>query len=226
MSSPAPRRRWIGLVHRAIWKVVTLRHILLAAVATLVLGLGLYLFHAVHSSPEPAQPSPRSAVSPSAPEHGPPAPTLAADPDPVRTPGTPSRGAGSGSNPLVSRLLRRPHPAGQGTKLTDVAATDPEEVPAGSPADGTRAQKLDIIMAEANKAYDRGDFDEARSFAQKVLQTAPGNPRMLRILVSAACIEGDGPEAQKVFGQLPAADREQMKTRCSKYGVTFVDPKP
>ena len=46
-------------------------------------------------------------------------------------------------------------------------------------------------MSEANKAYDRGDFDDARTIAMQVLAIDPTNVRMLRIMVSAACIDGD-----------------------------------
>lgn len=84
--------------------------------------------------------------------------------------------------------------------------------------------KLDAIMGEANRAYDQGEFEEAKQIAQKVLAQAPGNVRMLRIVVSSECIAGDGAEAQKYFAQLPASDRAQMRTRCDRYGVTFKDP--
>ena len=84
--------------------------------------------------------------------------------------------------------------------------------------------KLDDVMAEANKAYDKMEFDEARGFAKKVLEQQPNNARMLRIMVSAACVEVDAPEAQKHYNLLGKPDREQMKTRCARYGVTFTDP--
>jgi predicted Zn-dependent protease len=84
--------------------------------------------------------------------------------------------------------------------------------------------KLDAIMGEANRAYDSGDFDEAKQIAQKVLQRSPGNVRMLRIVVSSECIAGDSAEAQKYFAQLPVEDRAQMRTRCDRYGVTLKDP--
>ncbi len=79
--------------------------------------------------------------------------------------------------------------------------------------------KLDALMSEANKAYDRGDFDEAKGLAQKVLSRVPDNVRMLRILVSADCITGDTAEAQANYLRLPVADRAQMRTRCDRYGV-------
>jgi hypothetical protein len=47
---------------------------------------------------------------------------------------------------------------------------------------------------------------------------------MLRIIVSAHCIQGDSGVAQQHYERLPQFDREQMKTRCDRYGVVFKDP--
>jgi hypothetical protein len=91
--------------------------------------------------------------------------------------------------------------------------------------DGRTLMKLEQVMEQANKAYDRQDFDEARTFASKVLTKQPNNIRMLRIMTSAYCIEGDGNAAQKYYSLLPKSDREQMKVRCAeKSGITFTDP--
>lgn len=79
----------------------------------------------------------------------------------------------------------------------------------------------DAVMSEANKAYDRGDFAEAQTIAEKVLKDDPKNVRMLRIMVSSACIEGDSVVAQTHYLKLPPPDREQMRTRCGRYGVSF-----
>ena len=84
--------------------------------------------------------------------------------------------------------------------------------------------RLDAIMGEANRAYDQGEFEEAKQIAQKVLAQTPTNVRMLRIVVSSECIAGDSAEAQKYFAQLPVSDRAQMRTRCDRYGVTLKDP--
>ena len=84
--------------------------------------------------------------------------------------------------------------------------------------------KLDNLMEVANKAYDRQDFDEATAIAGKVLSKDPKNVRMLRIMVSANCIGGDSAIAQQHYERLPKFDREQMRTRCDRYGVTFKEP--
>ncbi len=59
--------------------------------------------------------------------------------------------------------------------------------------------------------------------ALKVLAKEPANVRMLRIVVSSSCIEGSAADAQKHYLSLPVSDREQMKVRCERYGVTFND---
>jgi thioredoxin-like negative regulator of GroEL len=86
--------------------------------------------------------------------------------------------------------------------------------------------KVDAYMVEANKAYDRGDFDDASAMAAKVLARDPSNVKMLRVMVSAACINGDNAAAQKYYAPLPEGDRSQMRTRCERYGVTFDSIKP
>jgi hypothetical protein len=78
-------------------------------------------------------------------------------------------------------------------------------------------------MAEANRAYDRGDLDEAKTLASRVLARQPTSVRMLRILVSASCIDGDTATAVASFGKLPAPDQAQMRVRCARYGVAFPD---
>lgn len=83
--------------------------------------------------------------------------------------------------------------------------------------------KLDAVMDEGNKAYDRGDFEEARQIAARVLAQEPTNVRMLRIVVSASCIEGDSAAAQTAYARLPVRDQEQMRIRCARYGIAFAE---
>lgn len=107
---------------------------------------------------------------------------------------------------------------------TSTSPTPSTTTPALEDDKSLMGPKLDAVMAEANKAYDKQDFDEARAIAQRVLKQHPTNVRMLRIMTSSHCIEADTAEAQKYFNLLPPADREQMKTRCSRYGITFSEP--
>lgn len=77
---------------------------------------------------------------------------------------------------------------------------------------------------EANRAYDRGDFENARAMANKLLSKNPGNVRLMRIVVSSACMTGDTSETvAATYRQLPPNDREQMKIRCERYNVHFAD---
>ncbi|MBP9085951.1 MAG: hypothetical protein KBG15_07515 [Kofleriaceae bacterium] len=77
---------------------------------------------------------------------------------------------------------------------------------------------------EANRAYDRGDFENARAMANKLLTKNPGNVRLMRIVVSSGCMTGDTSEqVAATYRQLPPNDREQMRVRCERYNVHFND---
>lgn len=96
--------------------------------------------------------------------------------------------------------------------------------PVATPEEARPNLKMDNLMELANKAYDQQDFDAATQLASKVLAKEPNNVRMLRIMVSANCIGGDSAIAQQHYERLPAHDREQMRTRCDRYGVSFKEP--
>ena len=63
----------------------------------------------------------------------------------------------------------------------------------------------------------------AAPIAARLLARYPSNVRMLRIMVSASCIDGDAQAAQAHYARLPAPDQAQMRTRCARYGVSFPD---
>jgi predicted Zn-dependent protease len=177
--------------------------------------MSVFLFFEVRSSPD-APPARATAVK-------------GAEPEPATT--TTDDGEGDAKvRPVAAkdrpytpglRHLARKAQNERGGAAGSAPALATEEVPAGDKLEGP---KLDAVMAEANRAYDKMDFDEARSIAKKVLKQHPTNTRMLRIMTSAYCIENDNAEAQKYFNLLPAPDRAQMKTRCARYGVAFTDP--
>jgi hypothetical protein len=135
------------------------------------------------------------------------------DTDPDNAPAA-RAGATPSSQAPPPAIARKPDAPGTPAKINEIKTDDPE----GSGGAGS-AVRIDAIMSEANKAYDRGDFDEAKSIANKVLAKLPGNPRMLRILVSVACIDNDVAAAQASYQILPAPDQVQMRTRCSRYGI-------
>jgi hypothetical protein len=198
----------MSTTHHANRYTVTIRHIVLAVAAVVVLGLGIYLFVEVRATPAAAQ-VPGSDGPRKAPPMQAAPPIESPKPDPVAE-------SGAGSQMRV-KPIHTP-------TADDRAKAELNPEPAAElPADAKPSARLDAEMSEANKAYDRGEFDDAKTAAQKVLAKTPGNVRMLRILVSASCIDGDSDTAQKNYLLLPVADREQMKQRCARYGVTFAD---
>ena len=196
-------------VVNAINLPVTPRHIVLVVSSVAVLAMGLYLWREVSATPapvEPSQPEKRAAKPPASDET--PAPEKQPDKIAVTEP----------KRPVRDTTIKPPPPPPPNTEAPTLTGSDPiaEELARPNP-------KLDSVMAEANKAYDHGDFDEAKGIALKVLAKDPNNVRMLRIAVSAACIDGDSTEAQRHYGALPGPDREAMKIRCGRYGVNFTD---
>jgi hypothetical protein len=185
---------------------VTLRHAVLPIGAVLVLGLGLYLFVEVRAQPAPVQ----VERAPRPPRPAPPAPEPAQDARPAPVAGAPS-------SPT------RPPAPGHPNAPVIPDRHDPVVGSAQEPDAGLTGPKLDAVMDEANKAYDRGDFEDAKTIAGRLLARLPTNIRMLRIMVSASCIDGDNAVAQVHYTKLPPGDQEQMKVRCARYGITFPD---
>jgi len=176
---------------------VAVRHAVLPLGAVLVFIAGVYLFVEVRAQPAP--PAIASQLE------------RASRPSPVVPHGAPAREASPAAD-------RRPSPRATAVAAAPVAQVAPVAAPslgsAQDPGELTGA-KLEAVMTEANKAYDRNDYDEARQL--------PTNVRMLRVMVSASCIDGDAAVAQAHFAKLPPADQEQMKVRCARYGVAFAD---
>ena len=170
-------------------------------------GIALYLFVAVRAAPAqpPVAHDAAAPVSPSPPiaRVDPPSVSAPKQAAPVTQPAPTPLESGSGSS--------EPSPDAHTSALEGLSPFK-----AGG--------KVTPLMDAANRAYDKGDYDEARQAAAKVLAQQPGNERMLRIMVSSACIEGDSADAQKYYNLLPARDRSAMRTRCERYGVSFADP--
>ena len=182
------------------------RHLALVVAAVAVLAAGVYLFIEVRATPAQAQ---VASVTPT------PAPAHEAQSPELKSP-APVPAAGGTRAPVQAR-----------PPADDPRPAVPEDEPVGpveGPRLGASPNKLDMIMDQANKAYDREEFEEARAIAGKVLAKSPNNVRMLRIMVSSSCIQGDNITAQKYYDLLPVGDRAQMKARCDRYGVTFRDP--
>jgi len=182
---------------------VSSKSLVLVAGAVAIFAAGVYLFIQVRATPAQAGPT----------EH-----------------------AGARTSPAVDHTSESVHPTPTNqVKLS--RPVPPIQTPAPTPTPGTAPLtpdpppdetkvnlKMDNMMELANKAYDRQDFDEAIAIAGKILNKDPNNVRMLRIMVSATCIQGDSAVSQQYYEKLPKFDREQMKQRCDRYGVTFKDP--
>ncbi|MDB4963760.1 MAG: hypothetical protein JWP01_3759 [Myxococcales bacterium] len=175
-----------------------MRHVLLTVAALAVLGLGVYLFFEVRAAPATTE-VPRPADKPV---------VVAAHPDEPDSP------------PPLPRDAAPPVRDARPADASTASSTPPPTLDGPAPT-GTEIQKLDALMSEASKAYDGAYYDDAKTVAAKVLAIQPTNVRMLRIMVSASCIDGDSVEAQKHYLNLPVPDREQMKIRCARYGVSF-----
>jgi hypothetical protein len=192
------------VLQRGIRKIVPARHVVLVVMAGVVLVAGLYLFHAVRDVPAvfagvPARHEPTPSVDESAPPSAPTGPT--------------------------APTTNHPHAATPTAAVPEIASDPQPGDDLDSVAIGSAANpKLDAIMDQANKAYDRQDYEEAKTIAGKVLAKVPANNRMLRIMVSSSCLEGDQALAQQYYVQLPKADRLQMKQRCDRAGITFTEP--
>ena len=110
----------------------------------------------------------------------------------------------------------------------DVPPPTPETTPYEPPppvADLEADPRMDLANAkdEANRMYDRQDYEGAMNKALEILQTEPGDIRMLRVIVSSACQLGDADKAKQYWSQLPPHDQNQMNRRCQRFGITFAE---
>lgn len=188
--------------------VVLLRHVLLGVLATLVVVAGVYLFIEVRATSAGV-----TAAAPHA-EAKPPPPPVEGD----------SARAGEHRWTAHSTAPKSGRPAPPSPPVASGSTQEDESTDDTIAALERANPKLDAIMDQANKHYDKQEFEDAKAIAGKVLAKQPTNIRMMRIMVSSSCMDGDQAVAQKWFEQLPKADREQMKVRCEKYQVTFKDP--
>jgi cytoskeletal protein RodZ len=181
------------------------RHALLGLLAAFVVIAGVYLFREVRSTPS-------AVAASSSPQRDSPPAERAEQVDHTLTPST--------DRPAT--VPHQPPTTAPSTPPTMASEPAPDEDPAV--ALERPDVKVDAIMARANAAYDKGDWDEAKTIAGKVLTKQPTNNRMMRIMVSASCIDGDSVTAQQWYERLPKGDRDQMKTRCDRYGISFKEP--
>lgn len=120
------------------------------------------------------------------------------------------------SRKVDTSMLPRPK------KSTD-SARPSLRVPARHPGSESEDADLQSRMRDINRMFDRRDYETALAEAKEVLKEKPGNVRMLRVVVSSACMMGNEPEARSHYDQLPPRHQRQMQRRCSRYGVSFED---
>ena len=82
-----------------------------------------------------------------------------------------------------------------------------------------REMTLSERLAEANRLYDKKEYEEGQKLALDLLREDPENSRMLRIVVSTACAMGEEAKAREFHAKLKPRDKAQMKVRCHKYSI-------
>jgi hypothetical protein len=187
---------------------VPVHHVVLAITAAAVLALALYVFVQVRATSAQAMPQPAvvAHVTP------------------------PSEPAAEPQHALPARTQARPVAVAPVAAPSPPSAAPHDEPAEDQPFDVDEAMrtnvKLELVMDQANKAYDRQDYYQAKQIASRVLAKQPGSTRMIRIMVSASCMDGDLAVANKYYAMLPMNDRVQMKRRCDANGATLQEPPP
>ena len=117
----------------------------------------------------------------------------------------------------------RARPSRTETDDSSESSTKPYTAPSPEVENEVFAEKADLKsqMNEANRLYDRADYEASREAALQVLSNNPDNVRMKRIVVSSSCIMGDEDLSREHFKLLPARDQRQMARRCKRYGIDF-----
>jgi hypothetical protein len=202
------------------------RNLVLAGLAVAVAGIMLYLFLAVRGGPAAVAPADLAAAR--ARHEAEAARSAAARP----APSAPSDDRGEFDRRLTEHRAR-PGRIRDVTHaepgLPDIPPSNPEGGPATGPtiATGEPEPVLDAQMQlsakldEANRLYDKADYETAQQRAIDVLREAPDNVRMMRIVVSTSCMMGQEDQARKYYGTLPERDKIQMAVRCERYGIKF-----
>lgn len=195
------------------------RNIIISASAAVLLGAMLVLLVKVQESP--AGSVPETALAEARQRHeraqsrrAPPAPASEPrsitprerSPRPAKKPRT--RAASEDSPP-------RPRPSIRGRSLSGVINQSPRD----------RAESLKERMDAVNSLYDHKDFEAALDAARVILEESPRNVRMLRVVVSSACIMGQPEVALDSYLLLPPAPHQRhMRKRCARYGVDLPPP--
>lgn len=133
--------------------------------------------------------------------------------------------------PRTPSTLRNPRPKTSTSKTSSSKTSDTGNTTSAAqpftapPPLPDKEDKVDekAQMDDANRLYDRADYEGSREAALELLAQNPDNVRMTRIVVSSSCIMGDEEVATKHYSDLPARDQRQMARRCKRYGIEFDD---
>jgi hypothetical protein len=186
----------------------------LGVLGLVTLGGLVYLFLQVTADPAPSAAATGSVA--------------AVDQKPSRggktTEGAQPEPGGSGRSAVVPVPPRVKTVKDATAKITDDSRVAPA-LAEDSPGETSPDVNLDAAMDEANKFYDHSDYEAASKQALRVLEKHPDNVRMLRIVVSSACMMGDADMATKYFATLPARDQGDMAKRCARYEIPLTPTK-
>lgn len=143
-------------------------------------------------------------------------------PSPSTLPNDPwARAAAQQAQPKVGLpVASAPPPPPSDTEPAPPPTITPAEAATPDVEDDPRLQ-TSSAEDEANRLYDKQDYEGAEEKALAVLKTQPGDVRMIRVMVSSACQLGDADKAKQYWAQLPPHDQDQMQRRCQRFGITF-----
>lgn len=191
------------------------RNIVVAAAGGLIFVALLYLSVAVNAKPNNGASEAELAAARSYHNrHQRPNPSASVRPPPLRR-----------STPSINRSRARPTPRTETTNERRVrpnprtAFNRPRTKPLRGLPPGNKGVELRERMREANKAYDRQDYEEAVKSALAILKEHPRNIRMLRVVVSSSCFMGEADRAKEYYKKLPKRDQAHMRIRCSRQKI-------
>lgn len=109
-----------------------------------------------------------------------------------------------------------PAPETRAAAVSNEAADPEREL---EPPPDQEPEDPSALMDEANRAYDRMDYQRAIELAEQVVSQDPDSVRARRVGTSAACAMGLADRARSFAAGLPERDYRQMETRCLRFGI-------
>jgi hypothetical protein len=171
-------------------------------------------------------------------------------PEPQIEPTEPAQATAHAASPLQSSP--QPTPAGSSEPQLPTAARDVPAQPAETAPESPRPQLpaepareepprpraprreypppppptpgIQDNMRDVTRAFDRGDYAEARAAALDVLSRKPfphAAERMLRIAASSSCALGEADQARAYYDKLSPIGQSDIARACSRYGIEF-----